>query len=88
MKVSFYLNVFDTKVNNNCLDIFDGKTAYQAYTAIHFIFFVFVMTIISMNLTTGLAITNLAKIVENAEYTKLALQENKLKNKHKNHNKK
>ena len=56
-------------------DIFDGKTAYQAYTAIHFIFFVFVMTIISMNLTTGLAITNLAKIVENAEYTKLALQE-------------
>ena len=70
------LNVFDTKINNNCLDIFDGKTAYQAYTAIHFIFFVFVMTIISMNLTTGLAITNLAKIVENAEYTKLALQEN------------
>ena len=57
------------------LDIFDGKTAYQPYTAIHFVTFVFVMTIISMNLITGLAIADIKEIVENAEYTKLALQE-------------
>ena len=56
-------------------DIFDGTRKWHPYTAALFVGFVFTMTIISMNLTTGLAIANIQEIVENAEYKKLALQE-------------
>ena len=55
-------------------DIFDGKTAYQPYTAVHFSMFVFVMTIIILSMTTGLATANIQKSFEDAKYKNLALQ--------------
>ena len=55
-------------------DIFDGKTAYQPYTAVHFSVFVFVMTIIILSMTTGLATANIQKSFEDAKYKNLALQ--------------
>ena len=55
-------------------DIFDGKTAYQPYTAVHFSMFVFVMTIIILSMTTGLATANIQKSFEDAKYKNRALQ--------------
>ena len=80
---TFFIESFPNRANNFISifsDIFDGKTAYQYYTAIHFFFFVLVMTIISMNLMTGLAIANIQKIAENAENQKLALQGSSFRN--------
>ena len=58
----------------NCfLDIFDGHP-WEAYTVILFIVFIFTMTIIIMNLITGLALDDIQKIAENAEYKKLTMQ--------------
>ena len=39
-----------------------------------FIVFIFTMTIIIMNLITGLALDDIQKIAENAEYKKLTMQ--------------
>ena len=39
-----------------------------------FVIFIFVMTIIIMNLITGLALDDIQKIAENAEYKKLTMQ--------------
>ena len=64
-----------TKQSRFLSDIFEGSRKWHPYTAVLFAGFVFTMTIISMNLTTGLAIANIQDIVENAEYKKLALQE-------------
>ena len=59
----------------NCfLDIFDGSSPWEAYTVILFIVFIFTMTIIIMNLITGLALDDIQKIAENAEYKKLTMQ--------------
>lgn len=54
-------------------DIFDGHP-WEAYTVILFIVFIFTMTIIIMNLITGLALDDIQKIAENAEYKKLTMQ--------------
>ena len=47
---------------------------WRDYVAVLFIIFVVLMTIIMMNLITGLALDDIQKIAENAEYKKLAMQ--------------
>ena len=56
------------------LDMFNDNSPWQSYTAILFVIFIFVMTIIIMNLITGLALDDIQKIAENAEYKKLTMQ--------------
>ena len=56
------------------LDIFDGSSPWEGYIAMLFVIFIFVMTIIIMNLITGLALDDIQKIAENAEYKKLTMQ--------------
>ena len=56
------------------LDMFNDNTPWKSYTAILFVIFIFVMTIIIMNLITGLALDDIQKIAENAEYKKLTMQ--------------
>ena len=56
------------------LDIFDGSSPWEGYIAMRFVIFIFVMTIIIMNLITGLALDDIQKIAENAEYKKLTMQ--------------
>merc|ERR1711936_159991 len=55
-------------------DMFNDNSPWQSYTAILFVIFIFVMTIIIMNLITGLALDDIQKIAENAEYKKLTMQ--------------
>ena len=57
-----------------CLDIFNGSSPWEGYIAMLFVIFIFVMTIIIMNLITGLALDDIQKIAENAEYKKLTMQ--------------
>ena len=56
------------------LDMFNDNSKWKSYTAILFVIFIFVMTIIIMNLITGLALDDIQKIAENAEYKKLTMQ--------------
>ena len=56
------------------LDMFNDNSPWKSYTAILFVIFIFVMTIIIMNLITGLALDDIQKIAENAEYKKLTMQ--------------
>ena len=54
--------------------MFNGSSPWEGYIAILFVIFIFVMTIIIMNLITGLALDDIQKIAENAEYKKLTMQ--------------
>ena len=59
------------------LDIFfseEVETSYQEFSAVLFVCFLVIMTIIIMNLLTGLALDDIQKIAENAEFKKLAMQ--------------
>ena len=58
------------------LDIFDGSKSRISETYISFLFviFIFTMTIIFMNLITGLALDDIQKIAKNAELKKLTIQ--------------
>ena len=47
---------------------------FAEYTALLFIVFVIIMSIIIMNLLTGLAVDDIQSIAENAELKKLSMQ--------------
>ena len=55
-----------------CLDLMEGPWKY--YIGFLFVIFVIIMSIIMMNLITGLALDDIQKIAENAEYQKLETQ--------------
>ena len=54
--------------------MFTSPDPFVGYTVILFVTFVFVMTIIMMNLITGLALDDIQKIAENAEFQNLSMQ--------------
>ena len=54
--------------------MFVNEDPFVGYTVILFVTFVFVMTIIMMNLITGLALDDIQKIAENAEFQNLSMQ--------------
>ena len=56
--------------------MFAHTDPFEGYTVLLFVIFVFVMTIIMMNLITGLALDDIQKIAENAEFQNLSMQVN------------
>ena len=57
------------------LDLIDYENdTFVGYTAVLFIVFVIIMSIIIMNLLTGLAVDDIQSIAENAELKKLSMQ--------------
>ena len=54
--------------------MFANPDPFEGYTVTLFVIFVFVMTIIMMNLITGLALDDIQKIAENAEFQNLSMQ--------------
>ena len=57
------------------LDLLDYENdTFVGYTALLFVVFVIIMSIIIMNLLTGLAVDDIQSIAENAELKKLSMQ--------------
>ena len=57
------------------LDLLDYENdTFVGYTALLFVVFVIIMSIIIMNLLTGLAVDDIQSITENAELKKLSMQ--------------
>ena len=84
MKVGFFFLVSGERLFAELSDLLDYENdTFADYTALLFIVFVIIMSIIIMNLMTGLAVDDIQSIAENAELKKLSMQvKNILKTSH------
>ena len=65
---------FETETNNETQNFEEAKNIpFPDYSALLFVFFVFVMSIIITNLLVGLAVDDIKEIQENAELEKLSM---------------
>ena len=78
MKVHMIILVLMERFYAELLDLLDYENdTFVGYTALLFIVFVIIMSIIIMNLLTGLAVDDIQSIAENAELKKLSMQVHK-----------
>ena len=67
--------VLTERLYADLIDLIDYENdTFVGYTAVLFIVFVIIMSIIIMNLLTGLAVDDIQSITENAELKKLSMQ--------------